>query len=161
MLIIFIILITPIYFIFCKCKDYVALPQRKTEKIATKLRKFLLVAPLFAFVIFAILFITVLQGKLYERSSHALLVLMLWLYATSFYLDIIRFYKEGKLMVFNIIGIVISIALVIILTPLNRFNTIIYSHLHIFSYGIGIFMLIAYYICHLKIQTKQYKTNLI
>jgi hypothetical protein len=154
MLMVFIILTVIIYFIFLKYKTYVALPQRKAKKIEIKLRKFLLVAPLLAFVIFAILFTTVLQGKLYERSSHALLVLMLWLYATSFYVDIIRFPKANKLVIFNSIGMLICIALATILTPINRFNTIIYSHLHIFSYGIGILMFITYYICNIKIQAK-------
>lgn len=159
MLIILIILIDIIYFTFCKYKTSVALPQRKTEKVATYLRRFLIVAPLFAFVVFAILFTTVLRGKFYERSSHALLVLMLWLYATSFYLEIIRFYKDSKLIIFNIMGTVISIALVTILTPLDRFNTIIYSNLHIFSYCIGIFMLMVYYICNFKIHSKLNEPN--
>jgi hypothetical protein len=154
MLMTFIILTVTIYFIFCKYTICGALPQRETEKVATKLRYYLLIAPLLALVVFAILFTAILQGKLYERSSHALLVLMLWLYATSFYLEILRFYKNKKLIVFNIIAIFISITLAVTLTPLDRFNALIYSHLQMFSYGIGIFMLMVYYICNIKFQVK-------
>jgi len=154
MLMTFIILTITIYFIFCKYTTCGVLPQRETEKVATKLRNYLLVAPSFALVVFVILFITVLQGRFYERSSHALLVLMLWLYATSSYLEIIRFYKNKKLIVFNIIAIFISIIFAVTLTPLDRFNALIYSHLQMFSYSIGIFMLIVYYICNIKFRAK-------
>ncbi|HEX2925728.1 MAG TPA: hypothetical protein VHP38_05660 [Ruminiclostridium sp.] len=129
MLLLIMIIVDTIIFVACKLKGLHAVPQDKTRKITIKLKRFLLIAPILALAVFAILFSTVLPGRFYERSSHALLLLMLWLYATSCYLEIMQFYKNKKLVALNGVGIALSIALVTILSPLYRFNVIIYNSL--------------------------------
>ncbi|MDE7268837.1 MAG: hypothetical protein K2N81_00005, partial [Acetatifactor sp.] len=61
---------------FCiiDAKSKMIIPSRKTVKITNGLSKIMFVSPLLAFVVFAILFNTVLKGRLMERSSHALIV---------------------------------------------------------------------------------------
>lgn len=155
MLILLLLVVNTIFFITCKYKSRNTIPNSKTEKITMVLNKFLLIAPLLALVVFAILFTTALTGKFYERSSHALLALMLWLFATSYYSEILRFSKDKKLLVLNGAGVAISIVLAVILSPLYRYNTMIYGSLHIFSYCAGGLMLVVYYICGIQVRAER------
>ena len=89
-----IISIISIYFLFLKIRIKNISIEDKTEKATTFLSKFLMIAPLIAAIVFTILFTTLLHGRLEERISHALIVFMLWMYATSFYVDILKHYSS-------------------------------------------------------------------
>ena len=65
-------------------------PAYKTKKIASVIYNVLLISPIIATITFFILFSTVLKGRLIERSSHALIVFVLWVYATAFYINILE-----------------------------------------------------------------------
>ena len=84
-----------VVFLFVSIKGGKTDPSQKTLKITNGISKLLLFSPLIAVAVFAILFCTVLTGRLVERSSHALLVFCLWLYGTSFYVIILGYFKTG------------------------------------------------------------------
>ena len=140
-------------FLFCikqKVKN-IAVDER-TKKITTLLNKFLLVVPFIGIVLFTILLTTVLRGRFLERSSHALIVLALWMLVTSFYVDMLKYRKDKVIRMFLVIGCVISVALVIILTPLDRYNTMLYSQVHEYSYILGAFLLASFYVSNLNVR---------
>ena len=87
-------IVLSIAFCIIQAKSNTVIPSRKTTKITNGLSKIMFVLPLLAFVIFAILLGTVLKGRFMERSSHALIVFMLWMYATSFYVLILKYFKK-------------------------------------------------------------------
>ena len=68
-------------------------PAYKTKKIASVIYNVLLISPIIATITFFILFSTVLKGRLIERSSHALIVFVLWVYGTAFYVNILKFFN--------------------------------------------------------------------
>ena len=61
-----------------------SIPER-VQRFSKGLNRLLLFIPLLAVVVFAVLFLFVLEGRFYERLCHAALVLALWLYAARFY----------------------------------------------------------------------------
>ena len=69
-------------------------PAYKTKKMASVIYNVLLVSPIIATITFFILFSTVLKGRLIERSSHALIVFVLWVYGTAFYVNILKYYQN-------------------------------------------------------------------
>ena len=75
-------------------------PAYKTKKIASVIYNVLLISPIIATITFFILFSTVLKGRLIERSSHALIVFVLWVYGTAFYVNILKFFKN-KILLFT------------------------------------------------------------
>ena len=119
--------------------------EDKTEKATTFLSKFLMIAPLIAAIVFTILFTTLLHGRLEERISHALIVFMLWMYATSFYVDILKHYSRINILISSAIGNIISVIFAIILTPLDRYRTLVYSYSHRYTFVLGFCMLAIFY----------------
>lgn len=103
------------------------------------------VSPVFAFVVFAILFSTVLKGRLLERSSHALIVFMLWLYATSFYVLILKYFKNKILLGVCLIGLIGSAFCAVFVTPLDKYCALIYDPLREISFLIGGCMFVLWY----------------
>ena len=112
-------------------------PSQKTIKLTYGISKLLLFSPLIAAAVFSILFCTVLKGRLVERSSHALVVFCLWLYGTSFYVIILRYFKNKLLLFTSLAGMMISIALAIILTPLDGAFSLMFGTFHELTYLFG------------------------
>ena len=125
-------------------------PSKKSERITKGIKKILLIAPIIAIIIFTILFLTVLKGRIIERSSHALIVFTLWLYATSFYVSILKYFKNKKILLISIIAMIIFIAFAIYLTPLDRYTKDLYQFIHQAVYAIGIIMLCLFYYTNIK-----------
>ena len=113
-----------------------------------------MIAPLIAIVIFTILLTTILRGRFLERSSHALIVFMLWMYATSFYVEILKFYKDRKVLFISITGMFASLSLAVILTPLERYCDLLYSVVHEYIFLLGFFLLLTLYLAYLKSKQK-------
>lgn len=121
-------------------------PAVKTKKLVNGIRILLLISPLIAAAIFAVLFCTVLTGRLVERSSHALIVFCLWAYGTAFYVNVLKFFKS-KLMIFiNLIGMIVSVAFAILLTPLDRYCELMFDSVHEMTYVLGSAMFVIWYI---------------
>lgn len=130
-------------------------PAYKTKKIASVINNVLLVSPIIATITFFILFSTVLKGRLIERSSHALIVFVLWVYGTAFYVNILKFFKSKILFIYCLIGMIASIVSAIILTPLDRYCTLMFSSIHQMTYLLVGFMIILWYVTNLKYDDKK------
>ncbi|MBQ9384125.1 MAG: hypothetical protein IJT87_07795 [Ruminiclostridium sp.] len=124
--------------------------SQKTMKITNGISKLLLVSPLIAAAVFAVLFCTVLTGRPVERSSHALIVFCLWLYGTLFYVNILRYFKSKPLLFTNLAGMMVSVAFAIILTPLDGAYSAIFETFHELTYLFGGIMLALWFFAVLK-----------
>ena len=130
-------------------------PAYKTQTITNAINNILLLSPIIAIITFFILFSTVLKGRMIERSSHALIVFALWVYGTSFYVNILKFFKSKILLFTCLIGMIASVVSAIILTPLDRYCTLMFSSLHQIAYLLGGFMIILWYVINLKYSDKK------
>ena len=119
----------------------------RVKKVATGMNRLLLVVPLLAVPVFAVLFLFVLKGRLYERISHAALVLALWLYAARYWWFVIAYYKYMSWRaLYRIIPIIVVLAAIAIgLTPLDKYATI-HSALGAASILPGIILLLFFYV---------------
>ena len=130
-------------------------PAYKTKKIASVIYNVLLISPIIATITFFILFSTVLKRRLIERSSHALIVFVLWVYGTAFYVNILKFFKNKILLFTCLIGMITSIVSAIILTPLDRYCILMFNSIHQITYLLGGFMIILWYVINLKYSDKK------
>lgn len=120
----------------------------RVKKVATGMNRLLLVVPLLAVPVFAVLFLFVLKGRLYERISHAALVLALWLYAARYWWFLIAYYKYMSVKAARgaILIIVVLAAAAIDLTPLDRYAETVHSALGAASILPGIVLLLFFYV---------------
>jgi hypothetical protein len=117
--------------------------SRKASKI---LDVILLIAPLIASLVFTILFVFVLEGRFYQRLSHAILVFALWLCAARFYWYLISFFKEKKILVLSLIGMIGCVVAAIVLTPLDRYVDLLHSFTRAASISVGDSFVITFYV---------------
>ena len=120
-------------------------PSAKTRKVTDGIRKLLLAAPVIVALIFAALFCTVLKGRLIERTSHALIVLCLWLYGSAFYVNVLKFFKNKSILLLSILWMIVSVAFAIFLTPLDRYCDVMFASIHEFTYVLGGVMIALWY----------------
>ena len=122
------------------------IPDR-VKRVATGMNLLLLLLPVLAAAVFAVLFLLVLKGRFYERLCHATLVLSLWLYAARYWWFIIAYYKyiSGRALCRIIPIIVFLVAMAIGLTPLDNYAKI---HSVLGAAGIlpGIGLLLFFYV---------------
>jgi len=137
-------------FIMFSVQTWITRNARITSSIGTKpsqyAKFFFFIAPICAVIVFTVLFSTVLTESLSERISHALIVLMLWLYSASFYANAIFFGEKKINRLCYIIVMIITAGMAIILSPLDRYMTLLGGFVPIGIYGIGICMLTVYYL---------------
>ena len=129
-------------------------PER-VKRFSNGLNRLLLLIPLLAMPVFAVLFLFVLKDRLCERLSHAILLLSLWLYAARYYWFLISYYKHldfgifvktaNSFYLFILFG-VCSAAAAIYLTPLDRHVEKMYSVLGPASILAGVGLLLVFYI---------------
>ena len=141
-----------VVFLFVSIKGGKTEPSQKTKKITSGISKLLLFSPLIAAVVFAILFCTVLKGRLVERSSHALIVFCLWLYGTSFYVNILRYFKSKLLLFISLTGMIVSVAFAIILTPIDGAFSLMFECFHELTYLFGAVMIVLWLFAMLMIR---------
>ena len=122
------------------------IPDR-VKKVATGMNRLLLVVPLLAVPVFAVLFLFVLKGRIYERACHATLVLALWLYAARYWWFLIAYYKYMSVKAARgaILIIVVLAAAAIGMTPLDKYSTV-HSALGAASILPGIILLLFFYV---------------
>ena len=120
----------------------------RVKKVATGMNRLLLVVPLLAVPVFAALFLFVLEGRLYERVCHAMLVLALWLYAARYWWFLIAYYKyiSARTLHGIILFIVFLAAMAIDMTPLDRYAETVHSALGATAILPGIVLLLFFYI---------------
>ena len=130
-------------------------PKERTRRAVEPLAKLISLAPILGLVIFALLFAFVLKGRLMERASHALMVFALWMYATRFYLYILAHFKHRGILAGSMAGMLLSAALAVLLTPLDRYVSLIYSLMGWGSFIIGFALLTVFYIIALHKTQKE------
>ena len=155
MIFLFISILVSICFCIAVIKGSKIKPAYKTEKITNAINNVLLSSPIIAIIIFFILFSTVLKGRMIERSSHALIVFVLWVYGTAFYVNILKFFKNKILLFTCLIGMIASVVSAIILTPLDRYCTLMFGSIHQITYLLGGFMINLWYVINLKCGDKK------
>lgn len=138
-------LILAVYFFVVSRKLRGYCPEERTLKITKPLSKIINLSPLIGIVIFAILFAFVLKGRLAERAAHALLVFAMWLYATRFYQYILSYYKKKEILAACVVGVVFSVVLAVILTPLDRYIDLIYSRIGWYSILLDCGLYVVFY----------------
>ena len=152
MLIIALIFLLGVLFLLFQIKTKNHPTELRTQRVTNLLSKIILISPAIGFIIFAILLSTVLQGRLIARSSHAFIVFILWMYATSFYVTFLKYFKDKKSSLISILGMACSVALAIVLTPLDRYCSLVTPSLYIFIYILGIcllgFVYAGYFVSH-------------
>ena len=133
--------------------------ERRTAKIVTLLSKAILFSPLLGIAVFAPLFAFVLKGELPQRASHAILVFALWMAATQFYLYGLAYCKQRGKVLCSGIGMMFSVALAVLLTPLDRYIHLIYSHINRYAFLLGCGLLGVFYAMAFVRQKEQNKAN--
>lgn len=98
MLIIILIFILGLLFLLFQIKTKKHPIALRTQRVTNLLNKVILISPAIGFIIFAILLSTVLPGRMIARSSHAFIVFILWMYATSFYVAFLKHLKTKNLL---------------------------------------------------------------
>lgn len=119
----------------------------RMKRVATGMNRLLLIVPLLAVPVFAVLFLFVLKGRFYERVSHAMLVLALWLYAARYWWFLIAYYKYMSVMAARgaILIIVSLAAMAVSATPLDKYATL-HSALGAAAILPGIVLLLFFYV---------------
>ena len=126
--------------------------RNRTDKVTKPLSIIIKISPIVGIVIFSILFTVILKGRFIERVTHSILVFAIWMYATKFYQYILSYYKKKDILISSIIGMLFSVVLAIILTPLDRYVNMIYSYINWTSIFLGIMLYIAFYIVTYDVQ---------
>ena len=146
------IFILVVYFgtISLKLKKYNS--EKRTDKITKPLSIIIKISPIVGIVIFSILFTVILKGRFIERVTHSILVFAIWKYATKFYQYILSYYKKKDILISSIIGMLFSVVLAIILTPLDRYVNMIYSYINWASIFLGLILYITFYIVTYDVQ---------
>lgn len=145
MLSITLICILAAYFFIISWKLRGYSPEYRTVKVTKPLSIIINLSPLIGIVIFTILFTFVLKGRFAERMTHAFLVFSIWMYATRFYQYMLSYYKKKEIFAGSVIGMIFSIILAVVLTPLNKYVTMIYSCINWYSIFLGCGLYIVFY----------------
>lgn len=145
MLSIMLIIILALYFFVISRSLRGYYPEERTIKITKPLSITINLSPLIGIVIFTILFTFVLKGRFAKRVTHAFLVFAIWIYATRFYQYVLTYYKKKGIFAGSIVGMIFSIILAVLLTPLNRYVSLIYSCINWYSIFLGCILYIVFY----------------
>ena len=146
MLFLILLIILAVYFFVISWLLRKYCPEKRTVRITRPLSITINLSPLIGIVIFTILFAFVLKGRFAERATHAFLVFAIWMYATRFYQYILAHYKKKTILVSSILGMISSIVLAVLLTPLDRYVNLIYSYINWYSVFLGCGLYIVFYL---------------
>lgn len=122
-----------------------ALPNRKEKKMNTRkisliMLKLLQIAPLIGAAVFTILFTCVYHSRIEERILHSATTFLLWMFASLFYIMILANFKNAKKVMLGAAGMLVFIALAVLMTPLDRYVTLVFAKSHIAAYVLALIM---------------------
>lgn len=152
MLSVILILILAMYFFVISEMLKAHSPEERTAGITKYLSRIISLAPVIGIVIFTILFTFILKGRLLERATHAFLVLAMWIYATRFYQYILEYYEKKEILICSAIGMVYSTVLAVLLTPLKRYVSLVYSHISWYSISLCCGLYIVFYAVYFRVK---------
>ena len=133
--------------------------EKRVDKVTKPLSIIIKISPIVGIVIFSILFTFILKGRFLERVTHSILVFAIWMYATKFYQYILSYYKKKDILISSIIGMLFSVVLAIILTPLDRYVNMIYSYINWPAIFLGLILYITFYIVTFGVEERKSKNN--
>ena len=126
----------------------------RTERFSRGFNRLLLFTPAAAAAVFLILFLFVLRGRFYERLSHAALFFALWLCAARFYWFLLSYFKHRVILLLAVAGFAVSAAEAVVLTPLDRYVTLLHSFTGAASLASGIVLLALFYMLSPSVKPK-------
>lgn len=118
----------------------------RTERFSRGFDRLLLFTPALAAAVFLVLFLFVLRGRFYERLSHAVLVFALWLCAARFYWFLLSYFKNRAILLLSVVGFAVAAAEAVVLTPLDRYVSLLHSVTGAVSVAPGIVLLTLFYV---------------
>ena len=74
-----------------------------------------------------------------------MLVLALWLYAARYWWFLVSYFKHRTILILSVAGMVLSAAAAVVLTPLDRYVSLIHSTTGAASIATGIVLLALFY----------------
>ena len=125
----------------------------RMKRFSAGMNRLLLTVPLLAAAVFAVLFLFVLEGRFYERLCHALLVLALWLYAARFYWFLVSHFKHRTVILLSFVGMALSAAEAVVMTPLDRYVSLLHSVTGAASIAPGIVLIALFYVVSLSVKS--------
>ena len=124
------------------------IPDR-VKRASEGMNRLLLIIPLLAVPVFAVLFLFVLKDRLCERVSHALFLLSLWLYATRYCWFLLAYHKSFLSLnsVYYHLFFILGLPVIAIRdTPLDVYAADVYPLLGPASILAGAGLLVVFYI---------------
>jgi len=141
-----VVLLTAWFIATCRIVARCEISER-SRRFSKAFHMLLLAMPLAAAAVFALLFAFVLHGRFIERLAHSMVVFSLWLYAARFYWLLASFFRHRTVVALSIPGLMLSVALAALLTPLDRYVDLLHAFAGTASLAIGPVMLAVFYAC--------------
>ena len=116
----------------------------KKRKVTRVMLNILNIAPVIGAAVFAVLFSFVLTDRLEERILHSATTFFLWIFASMLYIMVLLHFKELKKMILSALGMIVFIMMAVVVTPLDRYVSLVFDRTHIGSYVIVGIMLVTY-----------------
>ena len=123
-----------------------AINLEKKLRITRIMLNILNIAPIIGVTIFAVLFSIVLTDRLEERILHSATTFFMWIFASMLYIMVLLHFKEFRKMILSAVGMVVFILMAVMITPLDRYVSLIYDRTHLGSYVLVGLMLVAYFV---------------
>ena len=120
--------------------------KRKKDKITKIMLNILSIAPVIGGVVFWVLFKFVLTERLEERIPHSATVILLWMFASLFYIIVITNLKKKSRLRPAVLGRMSFIAAAIVMTPLDRYVKLMLHTSQIVSYILPVLMFAIFYV---------------
>ena len=118
----------------------------ETQGTVESFNSFLLVAPILGLIGFILISAALASGRFLERSTHFLIVLIIWLYGASFFMEIMKFYSHKKIVALEAVGVMVSVILAMFLMPLETYCVYVFNDLQTYAYVVGFLILVSLYV---------------
>ena len=120
--------------------------KMKKKKITKIMLGILSIAPVIGATVFSILFKFVLTDRLEERIPHSATVILLWMFASLFYIIVITNFNKKNRLIPAALGMICFIAAAIVMTPLDRYVKLMLHTSQIVSYILPVLMFAIFYV---------------
>ena len=119
--------------------------KMKKNKITKIMLGILSIAPVIGAAVFGVLFKFVLTDRLEERIPHSATVILLWMFASLFYIIVITNFNRKNRLIPAALGMISFIAAAIVMTPLDRYVKLMLQTSRIVSYILPVLMFAIFY----------------
>ncbi|MCR5105766.1 MAG: hypothetical protein K6B68_15130 [Eubacterium sp.] len=119
--------------------------KMKKNKITKIMLGILSIAPVIGAAVFGVLFKFVLTDRLEERIPHSATVILLWMFASLFYIIVITNFNKKNRLIPATLGMISFIAAAIVMTPLDRYVKLMLQTSRIVSYILPVLMFAIFY----------------